>query len=377
MLRERPETALALMRVLCQRLADRDTAVRRSGVKAIRVREQGPPEVLVEEELADPRPGSGEVLVGVHAAGVNMIDVQQRSGGYPAPVPFTPGTEAAGEVVEIGADVEAWTAGDRVAYAGVPGAYAELALVPAERLVPVPSGIPTHFAAAVLLQGMTAHYLLHSIVLLRDGEVVVVQAATGGVGLLLTQMATAAGVDVIGTTSSDEKAALVRGAGAVEVVVRGRDDLAAVVADRTKGAGARVVFDSVGRDTFDASLGVLAKQGCLALFGQSSGAVPPVDVSRLQKAGSVFLTRPGLADYVATREELLHRADAVFSSVASGRLDVRIHERYPIARANEAYRAVQSRTTAGKLILVTDRGEPGTAGTMHRVDRPTPTTTPQ
>lgn len=325
-------------------------------MKAIRVREQGPPEVLVEEELGDPRPGSGEVLVGVHAAGVNMIDVQQRSGGYPAPVPFTPGTEAAGEVVEIGADVKAWTAGDRVAYAGVPGAYAELALVPAERLVPVPSEIPTHIAAAVLLQGMTAHYLLHSIVPLHDGGVVVVRAAAGGVGLLLTQMATAAGVDVIGTTSTDEKAALVRGAGAVEVAVRGREDLAAVVAERTDGAGARVVFDSVGRDTFDESLGVLARRGYLALFGQSSGAVPPLDISRLQKAGSVFLTRPGLADYVATREELLHRADAVFSSVASGRLDVRIHARYPLARADEAHRAVQSRTTAGKLILVTDRG---------------------
>jgi NADPH:quinone reductase len=328
-------------------------------VKAIRVREQGPPEVLVEEEMDDPRPGSDEVLVGVHAAGVNMIDVQQRSGGYTVSVPFTPGTEGAGEVVEIGADVEAWTAGDRVAYAGVPGAYAELALVPAERLVPVPSEIPTHIAAAVLLQGMTAHYLLHSIVPLSDREVVVVQAAAGGVGLLLTQMATAAGIDVIGTTSTDEKAALVLSAGAVEVVVRGRDDLAAVVTERTKGTGARAVFDSVGRDTFDASLGVLARRGCLALFGQSSGAVPPVDVSRLQKAGSVFLTRPGLADYVATREELLHRADAVFSSVASGRLDVRIHERYPIARANEAHRAVQSRTTAGKLILVTDRGAGG------------------
>ena len=332
-------------------------------MKAIRVREQGPPEVLIEEEIDDPRPGSDEVLVGVHAAGVNMIDVQQRSGGYSVSVPFTPGTEGAGEVVEIGADVEAWTAGDRVAYAGVPGAYAELALVPAERLVPVPSEIPADIAAAVLLQGMTAHYLLHSIVPLSDREVVVVQAAAGGVGLLLTQMATAAGIDVIGTTSTDQKAALVLSAGAVEVVVRGRDDLAAVVAERTKGAGARVVFDSVGRDTFDVSLGVLARRGCLALFGQSSGAVPPVDVSRLQKAGSVFLTRPGLADYVATREELLHRADAVFSSVASGRLDVRIHERYPIARADEAHRAVQSRTTAGKLILVTDRGAGGEENT--------------
>ncbi len=328
-------------------------------MKAIRVREQGPPEVLVEEEVDDPRPGSDEVLVGLHAAGVNMIDVQQRSGGYPVPVPFTPGTEGAGEVVEIGADVEAWTAGDRVAYAGVPGAYAELALVPAERLVPVPSGIPTDIAAAVLLQGMTAHYLLHSIAPLSEGEVVVVQAAAGGVGLLLTQMATAAGVHVIGTTSTDEKAALVRGAGAVEVVVRGRDDLAAAVAEQTDGTGVRVVFDSVGRDTFDESLGLLARRGCLALFGQSSGAVPPVDVSRLQKAGSVFLTRPGLADYVATREELLHRADTVFSSVASGNLDVRIHARYPLARADEAHRAVQSRTTAGKLILITDLGAGG------------------
>jgi NADPH2:quinone reductase len=328
-------------------------------VKAIRVRAQGPPEVLVEEEVDDPRPGPGEVLVGLHAAGVNMIDVQQRSGGYPVPVPFTPGTEGAGEVVEVGADVMTCSAGDRVAYAGVPGAYAELAVVPAERLVPVPAGIPTDIAAAVLLQGMTAHYLLHSLVPLRDGEVVVVQAAAGGVGLLLTQMATAAGIDVIGTTSTDEKAALVSGAGAVEIVVRGRDDLAAVVAERTGGDGARVVFDSVGRDTFDASLGVVARRGCLALFGQSSGAVPPVDVSRLQKAGSIFLTRPGLADYVATREELLRRADAVFSSVASGSLDVRIHARYPLARANEAHRAVQSRGTAGKLILTTGRGVDG------------------
>jgi NADPH:quinone reductase len=328
-------------------------------VKAIRVRAQGPPEVLVAEEVDDPRPGSGEVLVGLHAAGVNMIDVQQRSGGYPVPLPFTPGTEGAGAVVEVGADVATWSAGDRVAYAGVPGAYAELAVVPAERLVPVPAGLATDVAAAVLLQGMTAHYLLHSLLPLRDGEVVVVQAAAGGVGLLLTQMATAAGVDVIGTTSTDEKAALVSRAGAVEVVVRGRDDLAAVVAQRTAGAGARVVFDSVGRDTFDTSLGVLARRGCLALFGQSSGAVPPVDVSRLQKAGSVFLTRPGLADYVATREELLGRADAVFSSVASGGLEVRIHARYPLARADEAHRAVQSRGTAGKLILTTGRGADG------------------
>jgi NADPH2:quinone reductase len=303
-------------------------------------------------EVEDPRPGPGQVLVGLHASGVNMIDVQQRSGGYQVAVPFTPGTEGAGEVLEVGSDVEGWTSGDRVAYAGVPGAYAELAIVPAARLVPVPAEVATDLAAAVLLQGMTAHYLLHSIVPLRGGEVVVVQAAAGGVGLLLTQMATAAGVHVIGTTSTDEKAALVRSAGAVDVVVRDHDDLAAIVTERTDGAGARIVFDSVGRDTFDGSLGALARRGCLALFGQSSGPVPPLDLSRLQKAGSVFVTRPGLADYVATREELLERADAVMTMVANGNLDVRIHERFPLARADEAHRLLQSGTTAGKLLLV-------------------------
>ena len=321
-------------------------------MKAIRVERQGPPEVLVLEEVDDPRPGSGQTLVGLHAAGVNMIDVQQRSGGYQVALPFTPGTEGAGEVLEVGADVEGWTPGDRVAYASVPGAYAELAIVPAARLVPVPAEVSTDLAAAVLLQGMTAHYLLHSIVPLRGGEVVVVQAAAGGVGLLLTQMATAAGVHVIGTTSTDEKAALVEKAGAVDVVVRGRHDLTAVVAERTDGEGARIVFDSVGRDTFEGSLGALARRGCLALFGQSSGPVPPFDLTRLQKAGSVFVTRPGLAHYVATREELLHRADAVMTMVANGDLDVRIHERFPLARADEAHRLLQSGTTAGKLLLV-------------------------
>jgi len=248
-------------------------------VKAIRVEQQGPPEVLVLVEVEDPRPGPGQVLVGLHASGVNMIDVQQRSGGYQVAVPFTPGTEGAGEVLEVGSDVEGWTSGDRVAYAGVPGAYAELAIVPAARLVPVPAEVATDLAAAVLLQGMTAHYLLHSIVPLRGGEVVVVQAAAGGVGLLLTQMATAAGVHVIGTTSTDEKAALVRSAGAVDVVVRDHDDLAAIVTERTDGAGARIVFDSVGRDTFDGSLGALARRGCLALIeahGSLRKFTPPV-----------------------------------------------------------------------------------------------------
>ena len=325
-------------------------------MKAIRVSEQGPPDVLLMEEVEDPRPAPGQVLVRLDAVGVNMIDVQQRSGGYSVALPFTPGTEGAGAVADVGADVTGWAAGDRVAYAVVPGAYAELALVPAERLVPIPTEIGTDVAAAVLLQGMTAHYLVDAVVPIREGDVIVVQAAAGGVGLLLTQMAAARGIHVIGTTSTDEKAALVRATGASDVVIRGRDELAAVVADRTRGAGARVVFDSVGRDTFEESFGALARRGCLALFGQSSGPVPPLDLARLQTAGSVFVTRPGLRDYVATRAELLSRADAVLSAVADGRLEVRIHARYPLARADEAHRALESRATAGKLILVTDSG---------------------
>lgn len=331
----------------------------RSIVNAIRVREQGEPDVAVLEEMEDPRAGPGQVVVGLHAAGVNMIDVQQRSGGYPVALPLTPGTEGAGEVVEVGEGVDGWAPGDRVAYAGVPGAYAELAAVPADRLVPVPADVSTELAAASLLQGMTAHYLIHSVVPLDEGAVVVIQAAAGGVGLLLTQMAAARGVRVIGTTSTEEKAALIRDAGAVDVVVRGRDDLAAVVADRSGGGGARVVFDSVGRDTFDDSLGALARRGCLVLFGQSSGPVPPLDLTRLQKAGSVFLTRPGLADYVATREELLHRGEAVMTAIATGTLDVRIHERFPLARAADAHRALQSGMTAGKLLLLTGRRPSG------------------
>jgi NADPH2:quinone reductase len=322
-------------------------------MRSILVREQGGPEVLVLEEVEDPRPAAGQVLIGLHAAGVNMIDVQQRSGGYPVALPFTPGTEGAGEVLEVGADVDGLSPGDRVAYAGTPGAYAELALVRADRLVPVPAAVSTDLAAAGLLQGMTAHYLLHSVVPLGEGTVVVVQAAAGGVGLLLTQMAAAKGLQVIGTTSTEEKAALIRSAGAVDVIIRGKDELSAVVSARTDGKGAPAIFDSVGRDTFEDSLGSLARRGFLVLFGQSSGAVPPLDLSRLQKAGSVFVTRPGLADYVATRDELLHRADAVMSMIANGDLDVRIHERFPLARADEAHRLLQSRTTAGKLLLIT------------------------
>ena len=324
-------------------------------MKAIVVREQGPPDVLVLEDVDDPRPGPGQALVRLTEAGVNMIDVQQRSGGYPIDLPFTPGTEGAGEIVEVDEAEDGLAPGDRVVYAQVRGAYAELAVVPVDRLIPVPQAVPTELAAAGLLQGMTAHYLVHAVVPFADGDVVVVHAAAGGVGLLLTQLATAAGLRVIGTTSSPAKAELVRGAGAVDVLIRGERPLRDVVQEHTDGRGARAVFDSVGRDTFDDSLASLARRGCVVLFGQSSGPVPPFDLSRLQAAGSVFVTRPGLADYVATRDELLERAGAVLSMIADGSLDVRIHDRFPLARADEAHRAIQSGTTAGKVLLTIGR----------------------
>jgi NADPH2:quinone reductase len=321
-------------------------------MRAIRVREHGGPEVLMLEEVEDPRPADGHVVIRLDAAGVNMIDVQQRSGVYPVKLPYTPGTEGAGEVVAAGDGVDGFVPGDRVAFAGVAGAYAGSAIVPADRLVPIPPTVSTGTAAAVLLQGMTAHYLVDSIVPLEEGAVVVVHAAAGGVGLLLTQMATVRGLRVIGTTSTEEKAELVRRAGATDVVVRGRDDLAEVVRHRSEGDGARVVYDSIGRETFEDSLGSLARRGCLVVFGQSSGSVPPFDLRRLQQAGSVFLTRPGLVDYTASSGELLRRADAVLSMVASGDLEVRVHARYPLERADEAHRELESRNTAGKLVLV-------------------------
>jgi NADPH2:quinone reductase len=323
-------------------------------MRAIVVREQGGPEVLVLEEVPDPVPGRGEVLVRLDAAGVNMIDVQQRSGAYAGvELPYTPGTEGAGKVVAVGPDVDDVAHGARVAFAGVPGAYAELVTVPADRAVPVPDGVSTEQAAAALLQGMTAHYLATSVCAIAPGDVVVVQAAAGGVGLLLTQLAAARGIQVVGTTSSEEKAAPVLEAGAAEVLVRGRDDLAVAVRERSAGVGARAVFDSVGEDTFEESLGCVARRGYLVLFGQSSGPVPPFDLRRLQQAGSIFVTRPGLAHYTATRDELLLRAGEVLGSIATGTLRLRVHRTYPLQAASDAHRELQGRGTIGKLVLHT------------------------
>lgn len=322
------------------------------GMRAIRVHEPGEPDVMALEDIERPAPGAGHALVGIEAAGVNMIDVQQRSGAYPVPLPFTPGTEAAGTVVEVGEGVDLVAVGDRVAFAMVPGAYAEAALVPADRLVPLPDEVSTEVAAASLLQGMTAHFLTESIAPLEPGDVVVVHSAAGGVGLLLTQMAARKGLVVVGTARSEAKAELARAAGATDVVVRGTRELPEVVRSHGTGLGARVVWDSIAADTFEDSLGSLGRRGTLVVYGQSSGPVPPFDLRRLQPPGSVFLTRPGLGDYTASRDELLWRAGEVHAAVADGSLDVRITERFPLERAPDAHRALKSGETTGKLLLL-------------------------
>jgi NADPH:quinone reductase len=321
-------------------------------VHAIQITECGGPEVLIPAELPDPAPGPGELLVDVAVAGVNYIDTYQRQGIYPMPLPFVPGMEGAGRVREVGAGVTEFAVGDRVAWANPLGSYAELAAIPADEAVPVPDGVSDEAAVGAALQGMTAHYLLHDSHPVRAGEDVLVHAAAGGVGLLLTQWATRLGARVIATVSTAEKEELARAAGAAEVIRYTEvDDLAAEVRTLTGGAGVAAVYDGVGRDTFDASLASLARRGILVLFGASSGPVPPVDPQRLNAAGSVFLTRPKLHDHTATRDELTTRATAVYAAVAAGELDVRIGHRYPLAEARTAHEDLQGRRTTGKLLL--------------------------
>jgi NADPH2:quinone reductase len=321
-------------------------------VRAIQITECGGPEVLIPTELPDPAPGPGELLVDVAVAGVNYIDTYQRQGIYTMPLPFVPGLEGAGRVREVGAGVTEFAVGDRVAWANPLGSYAELVAIPADEAVPVPDGVSDEAAVGAALQGMTAHYLLHDSHPVRAGEDVLVHAAAGGVGLLLTQWATRLGARVIATVSTAEKEELARGAGAAEVIRYTEvDDLAAEVRALTGGAGVAAVYDGVGRDTFDASLASLARRGILVLFGASSGPVPPVDPQRLNAAGSVFLTRPKLHDHVATHDELTTRAAAVYAAVAAGELDVRIGHRYPLAEARTAHEDLQARRTTGKLLL--------------------------
>ncbi len=319
---------------------------------AIQAEAPGGVEVLKLVEVDTPTPGPGQLLVRVGAAGVNFIDVYQRTGVYPLPRPLRLGMEGAGVVLAVGAGVTSAARGDRVAWASGQGAYATHAIVEASRAVPVPAALDEASAAALVLQGMTAHYLATSTFPLKPGDTCVVHAAAGGVGLLLCQLAKRAGAFVIGTASTAEKAALARGAGADEVVLYREANFAAEARRLTGGRGVDVVYDSVGRDTFDGSLACLRPRGLLALYGQSSGAVAPFDPQRLNQGGSLFLTRPTLGHYTASREELLGRADAIFGGAARGELRLTIGGTFPLGDAAEAHRRLEARATTGKLLLL-------------------------
>ena len=321
-------------------------------MRAIRIHAFGGPEVLQFEEVPDPRPQAGEAVVRVEAAGVNFIDTYHRTGAYKAPLPSTLGQEGAGTVEAVGPDVEFVAAGDRVAWAGISGAYSEKAAVPASRLVRIPDGMTARQAAAGMLQGMTAHYLACSTYPLKTRDTCLVHAAAGGVGQLLVQIAKRRGATVIGTVSNAEKARLARGAGADATVDYTNEDFEAATRRLTEGRGVNVVYDSVGRTTFEKSLASLAPRGMLVLFGQSSGAVAPIDPQVLSQRGSLYLTRPTLVHYIATREELLARAGEVLGWVRDGTLKLRIEHEFPLAEAAEAHRALEGRRTSGKVLLI-------------------------
>lgn len=321
-------------------------------MKAIRLHETGGPEVLRTVTLPDPTPGRGQVVVEVAAAGVNFIDTYHRSGAYPLELPSGLGLEGAGTVAAVGSGVTGLSVGDRVAWADARGSYAQQLVLPSDRAVPVPRGLDLEQAAAVMLQGMTAHYLSHATWPLSPGDTALVYAAAGGVGRLLVQMAEARGARVLACTSTAAKEAEVRALGADEVI-RYRDvDIVEEVRRLTDGRGVDVVYDSVGRDTFDASLASLRPRGMMVLFGQASGPVPPVDPQRLNRGGSLFLTRPSLGHYTATAGELRARAEEVLKGVASGALDVRIHARYPLGEVAAAHVDLEAGGTMGKLLIV-------------------------
>ena len=320
-------------------------------MRAMRVHATGGAEALRDEQVPVPAPGQGEALVRVEFAGVNFIDVYKRSGQYVVPLPATVGEEGAGTVHAVGAGVTVVRAGDRVAWASVLGSYAEYAVIRAERLVPVPERVETRVAAAVMLQGMTAHYLATSTRPLNAGDRCLVHAAAGGVGLLLVQIAKRRGAFVIATAGSDEKAALARGAGADHVIVYTREDFVAEARRLTDGRGVHVVYDSVGKSTFLKGLDLLAPRGMMVLFGQSSGAVAPLDPQELSRRGSLYLTRPTLAHYTLTRDELLARSGDLFTWIERGELAVRIGAEFPLAAAGDAHRALEGRQTTGKVLL--------------------------
>jgi NADPH2:quinone reductase len=322
-------------------------------MRAIRVHENGGAEKLKLDDVPLPEPKAGEVRIRVEAAGVNFIDTYQRSGLYPLPLPFTLGMEAAGIVTAVGAGVTGFSPGERVVSARVSGAYADEAIVPAAHLVPLPEAVSSQQAAALLLQGLTAHYLACDTYSLKPGDTALVHAAAGGVGLLLVQIAKLRGARVIGTAGSEDKAILAREAGADEVVLYSKDDFAAAARRFTGGRGVDVVYDGVGRDTFEGSLNSLRPRGMLASFGNASGPVAPFSPLLLSQKGSLYFTRPTLVHYTRTTAELRSRTDDLFGWLAAGRLSVRIGASFPLAEAAEAHRALEGRKTTGKVVLLT------------------------
>jgi NADPH2:quinone reductase len=323
-------------------------------MKAIQITQYGTPEVLQYQDLSIPQPGAEEALVKIKASGVNFIDVYQRTGRYPGKLPFTPGMEAAGIVEAVGAGVTEVKPGDRVAYAMYAGSYAEYALIPAVKLVAIPSEVDFKSAAAIMLQGMTAHYLSYSTYPIQSGDTVLIHAGAGGVGLLLTQMARKLGATVITTVSTEIKAELSRKAGAHEVIMYEKQDFEAEVKRITSSKGVQAVYDSVGKTTFDKGLNCLAPRGYMVLFGGSSGPAPQIDPMLLSAKGSLFLTRPTLAHYAITREELLLRANQVLGWVADGSLQLQIEHVYALSEAAQAHKDLEARKTTGKVILLPD-----------------------
>jgi NADPH2:quinone reductase len=321
-------------------------------MNAVRVHQYGGLEALKYEEVPTPEPGEGEARVKIDAVGVNFIDIYHRIGRYQGTLPLTLGQEAAGTVDAVGSKVTDVKPGDRVVYASVQGSYAEYAITPAWRLVPVPSGVNAQQATAVMIQGMTAHYLTFSTYPLKEGETALVHAAGGGTGQLLVQIAKRRGARVIGTVSTEEKAARAREAGADEVILYTQVDFEAEVKRLTNNVGVHVVYDSVGKDTFDKSLNCLRRRGYMVLYGQSSGSVPPVDPQTLNAKGSLYLTRPFLAHYTADRTELLSRVNDLFKWIAAGDLKVRVDKTFPLTQAADAHRYLEDRQSKGKILLI-------------------------
>jgi NADPH:quinone reductase len=321
-------------------------------MQAIQITQTGGPEVLTLHELPTPTPGPGQALIKIEASGVNFIDVYLREGRYPASLPFVPGQEAAGTIVALGADVTSVAVGDRVAWCAILGTYAQLAVAPADRLIRIPDGISFEQGAAAMLQGMTAHYLAYSSYAIQPGDEVLIHAGAGGVGLLLIQMAKQLGARVLTTVSTEDKAALAREAGADETILYSREDFSAKVRELTGGKGVAAVYDSVGKTTFDGSLACLKPRGIVVLYGGASGAVPPFDLIKLSLMGSLYLTRPTLKDYVATREDLEQRAGEVLGWIGERRLKLRLEHTYPLAEAAQAHRDLEGRKTTGKVLLI-------------------------